>query len=255
MLLAVDLGNTQSTFGLFLGASLEADFALSSLAPRSADEWGTAIHAQLALRRLDPAAVDAGVLCSVVPHLTSAVNEALRRFFGIDPLQIGPGTRTGIPILYDPPQDVGADRIVNAVAAFHLAKGAAIVVDFGTATTFDAISRKGEYAGGAIAPGIQIGAEALFARAARLPRVEIARPPAVIGRTTVHSIQSGLYHGYAALVNGMIAPMRRELGGEARVYVTGGLAPTLADALEGIEAVVPHLTLEGLRILHQKNRP
>jgi type III pantothenate kinase len=190
----------------------------------------------------------------VVPHQTGVVVEAFQRLFGIEPLQIGPGIKTGMPILYDPPQDVGADRIVNGVAAFHHARGAAIVVDFGTATTFDAITSRGEYAGGAIAPGIQIGAEALYERAARLPRVEIRRPPSVIGRTTIHSIQSGLYHGYAGLVNGMLKPMRNELGEDAVVYATGGLAESLAEALDGIEAILPHLTLEGLRLIHQKNR-
>lgn len=254
MFLAVDLGNTQASFGLFRKDELVADFSLSSLPPRTSDEWAAAIQAQCDLRQVDPRSVDNSALCSVVPHQTGLVLEALEGFFSIKPLKIGPGVRTGMPILYDPPQDVGADRIVNAVAAFHRAGGAAIVVDFGTATTFDAITSRGEYAGGAIAPGLQIGAEALFARAAKLPRVEIKRPPAVIGKTTVHSIQSGLYHGYAALVNGMLSPMRRELGGQARVYVTGGLAGTLSLALDGVEAVAPHLTLEGLRLIHQKNR-
>ena len=254
MFLAVDLGNTEATFGLFRRETLVAHFSLSSRAPRTADEWGAAIDALSRLRGVEMPSVSAAALCSVVPHLTGVIVEALERYFSIRPLQIGPGVRTGIPILYDPPQDVGADRIVNAVAAFHRASGAAIVVDFGTATTFDAITAKGEYAGGAIAPGLQIGAEALFARAAKLPRVEVSRPPSIIGRTTVHSIQSGLYHGYAALVNGMLAPMRRELGGDVRVFATGGLAGTLADALEGVEAVLPHLTLEGLRLIHQKNR-
>lgn len=254
MLLAADLGNTQATFGVFDRESLLAGFDLSSRTPRTGDEWTVALFAHCRQKGIEPGAIDTAVLCSVVPHMTGLVLGAIERAFGTTALQIGPGVRTGMSILYDPPQDVGADRIVNAVAAFHRARGAAIVVDFGTATTFDAITAKGEYAGGVIAPGLQIGAEALFARAARLPRVEISRPPAIIGKTTIHSIQSGLYHGYAALVNGMLAPMRGELGGEARVYATGGLAGTLADALEGIEEIVPHLTLEGLRLIHQKNR-
>jgi type III pantothenate kinase len=255
MFLAIDLGNTQASFGLFDRERLVADFSLSSRNPRTADEWGAAIHGLCALRGVAPADVKSSALCSVVPHLSGPVLEAVTEIFSLQPLQIGPGVRTGMPILYDPPQDVGADRIVNAVAAYSRSAGAAIVVDFGTATTFDAITERGEYLGGVIAPGLQIGAEALFARAARLPRVEISRPPTVIGRSTVHSIQSGLYHGYASLVNGMLTPMRLELGGRAKVYATGGLAGTLADALEGIDAVLPHLTLEGLRLIHQKNRP
>src|SRR5262249_1974698 len=149
--------------------------------------------------------------------------EAIERYFGVEPVVVGPGTRTGIPILYEPPQDVGADRIVNAVAAYHRAPGALIVIDLGTATTFDAISARGEDLGGAIAPGVQIGPDSLFARAARLPRVEVKRPPAAIGRSTVHSIQSGLYFGYVALVHGMLARMKAEMGGQVRVFVTGGL--------------------------------
>lgn len=254
MLLAADIGNTHTVFGLFEGEALLADFRIASPPARSADEWGAAITHLCALRGIEKGAVDAAILCSVVPPLTSQVVEAIKRYFGIDTLQIGPGVRTGVPILYDPPHDVGADRIVNAVAAYDRAGGAAIVVDFGTATTFDAISAKGEYLGGVIAPGMLIGAEGLFLHAARLPRVEVQRPPTVIGRNTVHSIQSGLYHGYAALVNGMLDRMRKELGGEARVYITGGLAPSLAPDLEGIEAVLPNLTLEGLRLIYLKNR-
>ncbi len=254
MLLAADVGNTHTVFGLFEGEALLADFRISSHLGRTSDEWGASVRQLLTLRGLDGAAVDAAILCSVVPPLTGVVVEAIHRYFGVAPLIVGPGVRTGIPILYDPPHDVGADRIVNGVAAFHRAQGAAIVVDFGTATTFDAISSRGEYMGGAIAPGIQIGADSLFARAARLPRVEVTRPPAVIGRNTVHSIQSGLYFGYASLVNGMLERMKREMGGGVRVFVTGGLAPTLASDLEGVEEVLPNLTLEGLRLIHLKNR-
>lgn len=255
MLLAADLGNTHAVFGAFEGEALLAEFRISSHPPRTADEWGGAMRHLFELKSLDPSAVDAASLCSVVPPQTGAVVEAIEKYFGVSPLVVGPGVRTGMPILYEPPQDVGADRIVNAVAAYHRAPGALIVVDLGTATTFDAISSRGEYMGGAIAPGIQIGADSLFARAARLPRVEVRKPPSVIGRTTVHSIQSGLYFGYAALVNGMVERMKREIGGEVRVFVTGGLGATLASDLGGVEAVVPNLTLEGLRLVYQKNRP
>jgi type III pantothenate kinase len=255
MLLAADIGNTHSVFGVFEGESLLADFRIASHASRTSDEWGVALRQLFELRSLAPEAVDAGAICSVVPPLTGVVVEAMERYFGIAPLVVGPGVKTGMPILYEPPQDVGADRIVNAVAACQRAPGAVIVVDLGTATTFDAISAKGEYVGGAIAPGIQIGADSLFAKAARLPRVEVRKPPSVIGRNTVHSIQSGLYFGYAELVNGMLERMKRELGGEVRVFVTGGLGSALASELVGIEAVVPNLTLEGLRLIYQKNRP
>jgi type III pantothenate kinase len=255
MLLAVDVGNTHAVFGAFEAETLRADFRIASPPSRTADEWGAAIRQLLELKGLAPARVEAAVLCSVVPPLTGVVVEAIELYFGVSPLVVGPGVKTGMPIHYEPPQDVGADRIVNAVAAYHRAPGAIIVVDLGTATTFDSISAKGEYMGGAIAPGIQIGAESLFARAARLPRVEVRKPPSVIGRTTVHSIQSGLYFGYVALVNGMLERMKREMGGEVRVLVTGGLGATLAEDLEGIEAIVPSLTLQGLRLIYQKNRP
>lgn len=254
MLLAADVGNTHAVFGFFEKEALLADFRVSSHPARSTDEWGAAVRQLCALRGVEASSIDAAILCSVVPPLTPVVVEAIRRYFGIPTLVVGPGVRTGMPILYDPPHDVGADRIVNGVAAHQRARGPVIVVDFGTATTFDAISGRGEYLGGAIAPGIQVAAEALFARAARLPRVEVRRPQEVIGRTTVHSIQSGLYFGYAALVNGMLARMRLEMEGAARVYVTGGLGATLASDLEGIEEVVPTLTLEGLQILWNKNR-
>jgi type III pantothenate kinase len=254
MLLAADIGNTQAVFGFFEGESLLADFRMASHTSRSPDEWGAALRQLCDLRGIDENAVDDAIVCSVVPPLTSSIVQAIQRYFNIDAAIVGPGLKTGIPVLYDPPQDVGSDRIVNAVAAYHRAGGACIVVDFGTATTFDAISERGEYLGGAIAPGIQIGAEGLFQRAARLPRVELNRPPEVIGKNTVHSIQSGLYFGYASLVNGMIARIRADLKPECSVYLTGGLAETLAEALDGVEAVVPNLTLEGLRLIHQKNR-
>jgi type III pantothenate kinase len=253
MLIAADVGNTNTVFGYFEGESLLASFRLSTDPARTSDEWGSALRQLLALRGIDAAAVDAGALCSVVPPLTGAVVEAFERYFGITPLIVGPGVRTGMPVLYEPPQDVGADRIVNGVAAYQRAGGAVIVVDFGTATTFDAISPKGEYMGGAIAPGLHVGAEALFARTARLPRVEVRRPAVVIGRSTAHSIQSGLYYGYTSLVNGMLARMKKEMGG-AVVYVTGGLGGVLAADIEGVEAVLPDLTLDGLRLIWQKNR-
>ena len=193
-------------------------------------------------------------LASVVPPLTSVLVSLSRQYLGQEPLVVEPGVRTGMPILYEPPGDVGADRIVNGVAAFATYGGPVVVVDFGTATTFDVVTRKGEYVGGVICPGVGISADALFQRAARLPRVDVRNPGRVIGRSTVGSIQSGLYFGYAAMVEGIIGRIRAELGEPARVVATGGLAETLAADIPSIEAVDPVLTLTGLRLIWERNR-
>jgi type III pantothenate kinase len=253
MLLVVDVGNTETVLGLYEGERLRFHWRLSTERGRTPDEWGVAIAGLFQIAGISPKAVEAAAMASVVPPLTGAIAGMIERQFGMVPLQVGPGVKTGIKILYDNPLEVGADRIVNSVAAWARVGGAAIIVDFGTATTFDVLSANAEYLGGVIVPGLLISADSLAARAARLPRVEVRKPPRVIGRNTVHSMQSGLYHGYASLVNGMISLIRSEMGGRPAVIVTGGLHGQLVADLEGVDHVDPCLTLEGLRIVHSKN--
>jgi type III pantothenate kinase len=254
MLLVVDAGNSHTVFGLFDGDQLRGDWRLSTHVSRTVDEWAIEVSGLLELNRFDRRQVDAAILSSVVPPLTGTLAEMIQKYFGIEPVQVGPGIKTGIKILYENPLEVGADRIVNSVAAYAKVGGAAIVVDFGTATTFDAISAKAEYLGGIIVPGLQISADSLFTHTARLPRVEVRKPPRLIGRNTIHSIQSGLYHGYAAMINGVLRLLRQEMEGPPRVLATGGLARVLAAELEGVDAIEEHLTLEGLRLIYEKNR-
>jgi type III pantothenate kinase len=253
VLLAIDVGNTNTVLGVFEGASLLAHWRLTTRREQTADEYGILVRNLFATSGLDPARVDAVALASVVPPLTPVLVELARQYLGQEALVVGPGVDTGMPILYEPPGDVGADRIVNGVAAFAAYGGPVIVVDFGTATTFDVITRGGEYAGGVICPGIGISADALFQRAARLPRVDVRRPGRVVGRSTVESMQSGLYFGYGAMCEGLIARIRAELGEPARVVATGGLAETLAAEIPSIEAVDPVLTLTGLRLIWERN--
>src|SRR5580658_10058360 len=224
MLLVIDVGNTNIVYGLFDGATLLHQFRVESGRGRTADEYAVTLRQLLAMHDVGAKDVTASILASVVPSLTEPMIELVKRAFGHEPLIVGPGIRTGMSILYENPREVGADRIVNAVAAFERAKGPVIVVDFGTATTFDCVTPKGEYLGGVIAPGIQISADALFARAAKLPRVEIAKPPHVIGKNTIHSMQSGIVYGYVGLVDGVVGRLRQELGHDPVVIATGGLA-------------------------------
>lgn len=254
MFLAIDAGNTNMVLGVFQGRRLTATGRIANLKERTMDEYGLLISHLLAARGVEPSGIDSVGISCVVPPLVPCLETVFRSYFKVRPLFVEPGIRTGIAVLSENPQEVGADRIVNAVAAHHRCQSAAVVVDFGTATTFDAISQKGEYLGGAIATGIEIGAEALFLKAAKLPRVEVRRPPSVIGRNTVHSIQSGLFHGYVGLVRWIVGKMKEELAGKTRVLATGGHLEIFRDELKDcIDEFVPFLTLEGLQLIHERN--
>ena len=254
MLLVMDVGNTNTVLGVYQDDRLAHHWRLASLRDRTVDELGVLSRQLFALTNLDPAAIDAVIIASVVPPLSPALAAMSRDYFRVEPLFVEPGIRTGMPILYENPQEVGADRIANSVAAFARYGGPVLVVDFGTATTIDAVSPRGEYLGGAIAPGVQISSEALFERAARLPRVAIHRPDRVIGRNTVHAMQAGLYFGYLGLIDGLLRRMQEELGQPAKVVATGGLAPVFAAEADRFDAVDPNLTLEGLRLIYMRNR-
>jgi type III pantothenate kinase len=254
MLLVIDVGNTNIVYGLFQGAELVRQFRVETGRGRTADEYAVVLRQLLAMNDIAANDVQAAVLASVVPALTEPMTELVRRAFDREALVVGPGIKTGMSILYENPREVGADRIVNAVAAYDKARGAVIVVDFGTATTFDCVTPRGEYLGGVIAPGIQISADALFSRAAKLPRVEIAKPPRVVGRNTVHSMQSGIVFGYVGLVDGMVHRLQEELGYSTAVIATGGLARLIAPLSKTIEEADDVLTLVGLRLLHERNQ-
>jgi len=255
MLLTIDIGNTNLTLGLYEGETLGPRWRLATVHERMPDEYGLQLLGLLQHSGNTPSDLTGICLASVVPPLTGKIIEACQRFLGMDPLVVDAGVKTGVRIRYEDPRAVGADRIVDAAAVQALYKGPACVVDFGTATTFDAISAEGNYLGGAIAPGIGIAAEALFLRTAKLPRVDLQRPPNVIGRNTTHAMQSGLLFGYVSLVEGMVARFRVELGPTMKVIATGGLAEIVAKETNVIDVIAPWLTLYGLRIVWNLNRP
>jgi len=255
MLMVIDVGNTNTVIGVYEGKRLVSHWRLTTVRDRTVDEHGILARNLLSLASIDAGSIDAMIVASVVPPLNGVLETMADVYFRLKPLFVEPGVRTGMPILYDNPQEVGADRIVNGVAAYERCRSALIVVDFGTATTFDAISARGEYLGGAIAPGLSISSDALFQRAARLPRVDIRRPDRVIGRTTTQSLQSGLFFGYLGLIEGILARMRAELEPPVRTIGTGGLVTSLEQELRGLlDELEPNLTLEGLRILYERNR-
>jgi type III pantothenate kinase len=254
MLLALDIGNTAITIGVFDGEKIRARWSIATDVENLVDEYAILLLSLLQTEDLRATDIDEAVLGSVVPSLTPVFQEVCRRYFKVVPLVVDPGVRTGIRILYDSPRDVGADRVIDAVAAIKLYGPPLIIVDFGTATVFDAISREGDYVGGAIAPGIGISLEALFERTAKLPRIELERPKHAIGKTTVNAMQSGVIFGYVGLIEGIIARMKKELDGDAKVIATGGYAPLIARETKVIQEVNVDLTLVGLRLIQEANR-
>jgi len=255
MILVVDVGNTNIVLGVYRDEELLAHWRVSTDAQRTADEYGMLLRNLFQAGGIERREIKALVISSVVPPLMLALEQMSEKYFGVTPLVVGPGIKTGLAIRYDNPREVGADRIVNAVAGYALYGGPLVIVDFGTATTFDAISARGEYLGGAIAPGIGISTEALFSRAAKLPRVEFITPPSVIGKTTVTSMQAGIIFGFVGQVDEIVRRMKGELGGNPLVLATGGLAELIARESRTIDRVDPLITLKGLRLIYERNRP
>ncbi len=255
MLLAIDVGNTNTVLGVFSGDSLAADWRVRTERERTRDELGVLLKSLFASSPVPMGSIDGVIISSVVPPMNATLTEFCRRYFDLTPLFVGPGIKTGMPILYDNPREVGADRIVNAVAAYDRFPTDLVVVDFGTATTFDCISADGKYLGGAIAPGVVISCEALFQRASKLPRVEIfSRPKSVVAKDTIGSMNAGIIYGYSGLVDGIVRAINAERGIKCKVVATGGLAGIIAAHSSTIEEVDDLLTLRGLHLLYQRNQ-
>ncbi len=253
MLLAIDIGNTNIVFGVFDGPKLQFSARAGTSVQKTEDEWAIFLERILAMKGQGVGHIDRAIMCSVVPPVSKALCAATRNGLGIDTMVVGPGIKTGMSILYENPKEVGTDRVVNAVAASRFYGVPAVVVDFGTAVTFDAINKRGDYLGGAILPGITLGAQALFSRTSKLPMVDIARTDSVIGRNTIASMQAGLYYGYVSLVQGMIERFLQELGKDTRVVATGGQAQLICHECPCVQAIDPDLTLKGLQYLSQIN--
>jgi len=254
MLLVIDVGNSNTVLGIYAGDELKKDWRVGTDKYRTVDEYAMLINELFRLSGFQFTDLSDVIVSCVVPPMQNILDKLCRQYFQLTPYVVGPGMKTGMPIQYDNPREVGADRIVNAVAAYEQCRCALIVVDFGTATTFDVISADGCYLGGAISPGVGISAEALFERASKLPRVEFSRPPQIIAKNTVNSMQAGIFYGYVGLVEGIVSRMKQELPETVKVLATGGLAGPIAEATDSIDQVEPFLTLEGLRILYQRNR-
>jgi type III pantothenate kinase len=253
MLLVIDVGNTNTVLGLFDGEKLVHDWRIRTVVDHTVDEYGMLIYNLYKTSRISSREIRNIIISCVVPPMLNILEPLCQKYFNIKPLIVGPGVKTGMPIFYDNPKEVGADRIVNAVAGFEKYKRDLIIVDFGTATTFDYVSNKGEYMGGCISPGIMISSEALFERAAKLPRVELSKPKSVVGKDTVSSMQAGIMYGYAGLVDGICERIKAEVKSDPLVVGTGGLARIVAPETKSIKVVDDMLTLEGLRIIYLRN--
>jgi type III pantothenate kinase len=253
MLLVIDVGNTNTVLGLYDGDDLVHDWRIRTVVDHTVDEYGMLIYNLYKNSKVSPRAINAIIISCVVPPMLHILEPLCKKYFHIKPIIVGPGIKTGMPIFYDNPREVGADRIVNAIAAFEKYGGDIIVVDFGTATTFDYVSARGEYMGGCICPGIMISSEALFQKAAKLPRIDISRPKMVVGKDTVSSMQAGILYGYAGLVDGLVERIKAEVKSDPRVVATGGLAKIIAAETKSIQVVDDMLTLEGLRIIYKRN--